>query len=106
MAHQTLSGAPGPEANKPATLGNSIGALRYNSLDCTVCTGLSGAPAEQLLPTRQRSTATVNSVAQKSEVTGLSGVAPNCPVQQKDKGLQRSIAPNRNGRANVARIGQ
>jgi hypothetical protein len=27
---------------------------------------------------------------QKSEVTGLSGVAPDCPVQQKDKALQRS----------------
>jgi hypothetical protein len=44
--------------------------------------------------------------AQKSEVTGLSGVAPNCPVQQKDKRLQRSTAPNPNGRADVARTGQ
>jgi hypothetical protein len=43
---------------------------------------------------------------QKSEVTGLSGVAPDCPMQQKDKGLQRSIAPNPNGRADVARTGQ
>ena len=44
--------------------------------------------------------------AQKSEVTGLSGVAPDCPVQQKDKELQRSTAPNPNGRADVARTGQ
>jgi hypothetical protein len=43
--------------------------------------------------------------AQKSEVTGLSGVAPDCPVQQKDKALQRSTAPNPNGRADVARTG-
>jgi hypothetical protein len=29
------------------------------------------------------------------------GVAPDCPVQQKDKGSQRSIAPNPNRRADV-----
>jgi hypothetical protein len=44
--------------------------------------------------------------AQKSEVTGLSGVALDCPVQQKDKALQRSTAPNPNRRADVARTGQ
>jgi hypothetical protein len=44
--------------------------------------------------------------AQKSEVTGLSSVAPDCPVQQDDKALQRSTAPNPNGRADVARTGQ
>jgi hypothetical protein len=44
--------------------------------------------------------------AQKSEVAGLSGVAPDCPVQQKDKELQRSTAPNPNGCADVARTGQ
>jgi hypothetical protein len=44
--------------------------------------------------------------AQKSEVTGLSGVALDCPVQQKDKRLQRSTAPDPNGRADVARAGQ
>jgi hypothetical protein len=43
---------------------------------------------------------------QKSEVTGLSGVALDCPVQQKDKALQRSTAPNPNGHADVARTGQ
>jgi hypothetical protein len=45
MAHRTMSGAPGPYAIKPATLVNSLGALFYNSLDCPVCTGLSGEPA-------------------------------------------------------------
>jgi hypothetical protein len=31
--------------------------------------------------------------------------SPNCPVQQKDKALQRSTAPNPNGRADVAHTG-
>jgi hypothetical protein len=61
MAHWTLSGAPGQLTNKHATLGNSLVALRYNSSDCLVCTGLSGELAEQRLPARQRSTAQMNS---------------------------------------------
>jgi hypothetical protein len=53
----------------------------------------------------------VNSVAaevraQKSEATGLSGVAPDCLVQQDDKRLQRSTALNPNGCADVAHSGQ
>jgi hypothetical protein len=32
--------------------------------------------------------------------------SPDCPVQQKDKRLQRSTAPNPNGHADVARTGQ
>jgi hypothetical protein len=43
--------------------------------------------------------------ATKSEVTRLSGVAPDCPVQQDDKPPQRSTAPNPNGCADVARTG-
>jgi hypothetical protein len=77
-------------------------------------TGLSGQPAEQRLPARQRSTVQRNSAeqcrsrvrAQKLEVTGLSGVAPDYPVQQKDKRLQRPNAPNHNGRADVAHTRQ
>jgi hypothetical protein len=64
---------PRPARNEPATLGNSMGALRYNSPDCLVCTGLSGEPVEQWLPARQRSTAectVMNSAAQKSEAIG------------------------------------
>jgi hypothetical protein len=114
MTHRTLSGALGPNTIKPTNLGNSAGALRYNSPDCPVCIGLSSEPAEQRLPARQRSTAKVYSGkqcrakvrARKSEVTGVSGVAPDCPVQQKDKGIQRSTASNPNGHADVARIGQ
>jgi hypothetical protein len=44
--------------------------------------------------------------AGKLEVTGLSDVAPDCPVQQDDKALQWSTAPNPNGCADVARTGQ
>jgi hypothetical protein len=34
--------------------------------------------------------------AAKSERTGLSGVSPDYPMPQKDKGLQRSTSPNPN----------
>jgi hypothetical protein len=44
--------------------------------------------------------------AQKSEGTGLSGVAPNCPVQQDDKGPNGRPALNPNGYADVACTGQ
>jgi hypothetical protein len=64
VAHRTLYGALGPGTNKPATLGNSLGALRYNSPDCPVCTGLYGEPAKQRLSVRQQSSAKANSVWQ------------------------------------------
>jgi hypothetical protein len=47
----------------------------------------------------------MNSAMQKSESTTLSGVAPNCPVQQDDKGSNGRPAPNPNGCADVARTG-
>jgi hypothetical protein len=43
---------------------------------------------------------------QKSEGTRLSGVAPDCLVQQDDKRLQHSTALNPNGCTDVARTGQ
>jgi hypothetical protein len=86
MAHWTVSGAPGRVPLEPATLGFLLGALRYNSPNCLVCTGhvwcapdMSGEPAEQRLPhIMQRSTTKVYSAQQcvtkvraaKSEVTG------------------------------------
>jgi hypothetical protein len=36
----------------------------------------------------------------------MSGVALNCPVQLQDKGSNSQLAPNPNGRADVARTGQ
>jgi hypothetical protein len=107
VVHRTVSSAPGPSTIKPATLGKSKGTLRYNSPDCPVCTGLSGEPAEQRLPARQRSTAQMNSDeqysdrSQSAEVrchrtvwcgTGLSGAAKrqrsptvnsDCPVRHR-----------------------
>jgi hypothetical protein len=64
---------------------------------------------------RQRSTlqsaTVVNSVAteseaQKSERTGLSGVAPNCSVQLEDKDSNGRPAPNPNGWVTWRRTGQ
>jgi hypothetical protein len=43
LVHQKVSGVPDQAPNEQATLGNSLGALRYNSPDCPV----SGEPAEQ-----------------------------------------------------------
>jgi hypothetical protein len=109
-----VSGAPGRTTDIPATLGNleARSAIIHRTIRCA--TGLSGVLAEQQLPARQwlSAKATVrNSVAtevraQKSEGTGLSGVAPDCPVQLKDKRPQRSTAQNPNGCADVARTGQ
>jgi hypothetical protein len=75
---------------------------------------MSGESAEQRLPTRQWSTAKVNSdqqcrvesEQQSQRSPDMSGVPPDCPVQQKDKGFQRSTTPNLNGRADVAHTGQ
>jgi hypothetical protein len=75
--------------------------------------GLSGVPPD--CPVRQRSngqlhpmvdcadcgvvcSTEVRSQSTTSRYTGLSDVPPDCPVQQEDKRLQRSTAPNPNGR--------
>jgi hypothetical protein len=75
---------------------------------------MSGEPAEQLLTganSRLQKGTMMNSAVQKSESRSqtspdMSGVALDCPVQQKDKGFQRSIAPNPNEHADVAHTGQ
>jgi hypothetical protein len=56
-------------------------ALRYNSPDCPVHTGLSGVPAEQRLLHAQRSTATAfNALATvRAEVRARAGGAPDSP---------------------------
>jgi hypothetical protein len=108
MAHWTLSGAPGQAPNEQATLGNSLGALRYNSLDCPVCTGhvrwASGAMANW----RQQSTAirtvrvnndeqcAAESERRSQRASDMSGVAPDCLVQLQDKTSNGQIAPNPN----------
>jgi hypothetical protein len=104
--HRTVSGAPGPYNSKPATLGNSRARSTIIHRTVRCATGLSGELAKQRLPARQRSPATMNSASQKSEGTGLFGVAPDCPVQQDDKGSNGRPAPNPNSCADVARTGQ
>jgi hypothetical protein len=61
VAHRTVFDAPGLQPSEQATLGFLLGALRYNSPDCPVCTGLSGvhrtvrcAPDMSGDPTEQR----------------------------------------------------
>jgi hypothetical protein len=108
VAHRTLFGAPGQAASEPATLGFLLSALHYNSPDYLVSqrSNSSLRANDQLCRGTVMNSVATEIGAQKSEVIGLSGMAPDCPVQQKDKRLQRSTAPNPNGRADVALIGQ
>jgi hypothetical protein len=89
LAHRTVSGAPCPYKDEPATLGFSIGALRYNSLDCPVwhrtvrCT--SGATTIQHNGRLQRcsDSATVENSAwqnQSAESETHQTVNKTCPV--------------------------
>jgi hypothetical protein len=104
----------GPYSFKQTTLGNSEArsAIIHQTVPCA--TGLSGEPAKQWLPARQRSTVKMSECnsaatevrAQKSEGTGLSGVALECPMQQDDKRLQQSTTLNPNERTDVVRTGQ
>jgi hypothetical protein len=98
LAHRTVSGAPGRTADEPATLGNSRGALYYNSPDCS----MSQRSNSSLRANGRLCRATVP--RQKSE--RRSQRAPDCPVQLEDKRLQQSTTPNPNGCADVARTGQ
>jgi hypothetical protein len=94
MAHRTVSGPPDQALSKPVTLGFLPRALHYNSPDYPVSQRSNGSLRAN---GRLRRGTVPNSAVQKS---------PDCPVQQKDKRLQRPTAPNPNGRANVARTGQ
>jgi hypothetical protein len=94
--------------SKPATLGFLPGALRYNSLDCPVSQRSNDSLRAngRLCRVYSHEQCRAEVRAAKSEVTGLSGVALDCPVQQDDKALQRSTAPNPNGFADMACTGQ
>jgi hypothetical protein len=97
-----------------ATLENSRApfAIIHRTVRCT--TRLSSEPAEQRLsaPTVDSAKCTVGYSAAaevratKSEGTGLSGVAPDCPVLQEDKASNGRPAPNPNGRLMWQCIGQ
>jgi hypothetical protein len=93
-----------------ASLGFSPSPLRYNSPDCPVCTGLSGATPEQRLPPRQRLSAAHLMRALRAQMAGApmlahrtaNSICPVCtghpggPTSQK---LQRSES---NGSDDVA----
>jgi hypothetical protein len=114
MVHQTLSGAPARRPPNQPLSGNSraASAIIHRAVRCA--TELSDEPVEKRLTdinVRLQKALCMNSAnaevrAQKSEGTGLSDVAPDCPVQQDNKAPQRSTAPNPNGCADVARTGQ
>jgi hypothetical protein len=74
--------------------------VRYNPSDCLVRQRSNGQlrPMVDCADCNAVSRAEVKSQSAKSERTGLSGVPPDCPVPQEDRRLQRSIAPNPNGR--------
>jgi hypothetical protein len=84
------------------------GSLRYNSPDSPVCQQSNGSlhANGRLRRVYSGEQCRAEVRAAKSKVTGLSGVAPDCPVQQDDKAPQRSTAPNPNSCADVARTGQ
>jgi hypothetical protein len=103
VCHRTVSGAPCPYNSKPATLGNSRAASAIIHRTVRYATGLSGAPAEQRLPARQRLSTKCYGALQYRD---RSQRAPDCLVQQDDRQLQRSTAQNPNRRADVARTGQ
>jgi hypothetical protein len=72
--HRTVSGAQAGACDELAALGKSWGSHDYNSLDCLVCTGLSGEPAAPV--------PTVGSAISERRVARANGhkAAPNCPV--------------------------
>jgi hypothetical protein len=77
-----MSGAPGPYNFKQATLGFLPDALHYNSPNCLVSQRSNGSLRAngRLCRATVMNNATIEVIAQKSEVIGLSGVAPDCPV--------------------------
>jgi hypothetical protein len=100
VTHRTLSGALGCSPRELAALECSQGQSTKNHQTVRCVT-------EATVNYAQRSTATKSEhwTEQKSEVrttkserTGLSGVPPDCPVPQEEKGLQQSTTPNLNGR--------
>jgi hypothetical protein len=101
VAHRTVSDALGQAPLKHVALGFSRDVLRYNSPDCPVCTGHVRCANGATVTCDKRST--VKGEQCKSDVRlrsqnapDMSGVPPDCPVQQQDKELQWSTAPNPN----------
>jgi hypothetical protein len=79
-----------------ASLGFSLQPLRYNSPDCPVCTGLSGASAEQRLLQAPMATCSAFIARQRAQRSGTPMLAHRtmnsaCPVRHRtSSGAQRS----------------
>jgi hypothetical protein len=72
----------------------NVGALRHNSPDCPVCQRGNGYLRNGRLLQRYSVAAEVRAVSQRG--TGLSVMAPDCPVQQEDKAPTVARSPNPN----------
>jgi hypothetical protein len=96
VAHRTLFGAQAEGPRELATLefSQSHSTKIHRTVRCA------NEATINFANDRLQYSLTVRSQSQsaKLERTGLSGVPPDCPVPQEDKELQRSIAPNPNGR--------
>jgi hypothetical protein len=104
VAHRTVSGAPGLHASKHATLRNSLGTLRYNSLDCLMSQRSNGQYASTV-NCKSEQWWTVRGRSQSIEVRGHQ----TCPVWHRTircNGSNGQVAPNPNERADVACTGQ
>jgi hypothetical protein len=112
MAHQTVSGAPGPYNVQLSTLGflRACSAIIHRTVRCA--TGLSGAPAEQRLfgatvdcksagqsYSVQTVRAEVRAVARGAPNSEqyLSGAAPDCSMPLEDKASNGQLLQNPNG---------
>jgi hypothetical protein len=98
LAHRTVSGALGKIDFKLFSFGfpRRSSAIIHRTVRCA--TKLSGAPAEQRSSARNGRLCKANSAktdvrADGQRGTGLSGVAPDCPVPHEDKASNVRPAP-------------
>jgi hypothetical protein len=101
VEHRTLSGAQAEAPRELAALGfsKSHSIIIHRTVRCAPDCPVSQWSKGQLRPTVDCVDGRNNEQcgSQKSERSGLSGVPPDYPVPQEDKGLIRSSAPNPNG---------
>jgi hypothetical protein len=100
--HRTVSGAPGTVHSELCSFGflRHSSAIIHRTVRCT--TGLSGVPAGQRLSGKGRlcksAQCNIDVRAEGQRGTGLSGVAPDCPVPHDDKASNSQPAPSPNRR--------
>ena len=110
IIHRTVRCSKEGRPPELASLGFSFQPLRYNSPDSPVCTGLSGASAEQRLLQAPTATCSAFIARQRAQRAGTPMLAhrtlySTCPVRHRTSGraqkseLQRSIS---NGTGDVA----